>query len=101
MTWQLLLLVAVTGAIIGLCIAAWVSMVNANYRRLTQQDKVQPPAAPTPDPDPLARPARPKLQMRERQAELHRGLRERTGHVDTVIMTLPPKDGDNQDSSPR
>lgn len=101
MSWQLLLVVLVTGAIIGLCIAAWVSMVNGNYRRLTQQGKEQPPAAPAPDPDPLARPARPRLRMRERQAELHRGLRERTGHVDTVMIKLPLKDGDDQDSSPR
>lgn len=97
--WQLALLVLVTGAIIGVGIAAYVSMVNGNYRRLTQQDKAQPPAVPAPQDDPLARPARPRLQMRERQAELHRGLRERTGHVDTVMIKLPPKDGEEQDTT--
>lgn len=99
--WQLLLLVAVTGAIIGIAIAAYVSMVKSNYHTLTPIDAEPPAAAPAPDADPLARPARPRLQMQERQAELHRGLRERTGHVDTIMITRPPKDGEGQDNTGR
>lgn len=99
--WQLLLLVAVTGAIIGIAIAAYVSMVRSNYHKLTHIDDEPPAPAPTPDSDPLARPARPRLQMRERQAELHGAMRQRTGHVDTIMVKLPPKDGEGQDNTGR
>jgi len=88
--WQQLMLVILIGGIIGLFIAALASM----------HGKPSGPVCGTPvppDKQQLFTPRTPLRPMRERQAELHARLRERSGHVHTVMIMLPPEGQDVPD----
>ncbi len=100
MGWQELIVVILLGSIIGLAIAAWVSLRGYSDSGPISHNAEQPDQRAA---DPLARrPGQQRLRpMRERQAELHRALRQRSGHVDTVMIKLPPKDGDGKDGAGR
>jgi hypothetical protein len=93
--WQQIILVVLIGGIIGLSIAAWVSMRGGTRRGPVARDIGSPGRTPKGQRQPpLLAPGQRLRPMHDRQAELHARLRQRSGHVDTMIVKLPPKDGD-------
>jgi hypothetical protein len=88
--WEELLLVVLIGGIIGLAIGAYFSMRGSSTSGPVARD-IDNHSSPRPQ---ASRPRQPLVPMQERKAALDARLRQRTGHVDTVMITLPPKDGD-------
>ena len=96
-----LILVVLIGGIIGLALAAWMSMRGSSRSGLVVRDirESDGQAQQRTKPE-LLTSRQPLRPMHERQAELHAKMRQQTGHVDTVMIMLPPKDGDAPKTDP-
>ena len=96
-----LILIVLIGGIIGLALAAWMSMRGSSRSGPVMRDIREPDdQAPQRTKQELLTPRQSLRPMHERQAELHARMRQQTGHVDTVMIMLPPKDGDAPKADP-